>query len=239
MFEWSPLPGKNPFVSLVSLAEKYKWRNFSLILSLALTFGLFFGNLGELLPEDSGKNSAVLEKIWENIYSEDFITAKKLTQKELQSGKSESLALLSLYEICLNGLARPKQADEIRSKILRIWEKSYKKTFLEENYPLNLATWTRIVSVTPNILVLGAEYYTPYPVSPQKEGFYYHKFTAYNRFSKKAIQFFKLEKSSHTSNEYRLFEITAEGKANSIKNYGNSLPDIREEMKDVLHHLKL
>lgn len=149
------------------------------------------------------------------------------------------MPLLSLLEICLNGLARPKQADETRKKILQLWEKNYKRSFVEENYPLNLATWTRMAVVTPNILVLGAEYYIPYPINPKKDGFYYHKFTAYNRFTKRATKFFKLEKSSNTENEYRLYEISSEGEAISVKNYGNSIPDLRDEMKDVIRHLKL
>ncbi|EQA46077.1 hypothetical protein LEP1GSC050_3174 [Leptospira broomii serovar Hurstbridge str. 5399] len=228
----------NVFISERKIGEASRWRSLSLSLALLLTL-LLVDSPWDLLPEDSVKNTASVDKIWENIYSEDYISAKKLVQKELQSGKSDSLHLLSLLEICLNGLGRPKQADETRKKILQLWEKNYKRSFVEENYPLNLATWTRMAVVTPNILVLGSEYYIPYPINPKKDGFYYHKFTAYNRFTKRAIKFFKLEKSSNTENEYRLYEISSEGEAISIKNYGNALPDLREEMKDVTRHLKL
>ncbi|EPG74455.1 hypothetical protein LEP1GSC058_3191 [Leptospira fainei serovar Hurstbridge str. BUT 6] len=229
----------NVFISEKKIGETSRWRSLSLSLALLFTLLALAGSPWDLLPEDSAKNTASIDKIWENIYSEDYISAKKLVQKELQNGKSDSLPLLSLLEICLNGLARPKQADETRKKILQLWEKNYKRSFVEENYPLNLATWTRMAVVTPNILVLGAEYYIPYPINPKKDGFYYHKFTAYNRFTKRATKFFKLEKSSNTENEYRLYEISSEGEAISVKNYGNSIPDLRDEMKDVIRHLKL
>lgn len=210
-------------------------KRYLILLNVCLV--LSFLNLNLNAQEKS--SAANIEKIWENIYSQDFISAKKLVQKELQSSNSESLQLLSLMEICLNGLERYKQADESRKKILSVWEKNHKKAYLEENYPLNLATWTRMAVVTPNILVLGAEYYLPYPVNSKKEGFYYHKFTVYNRFSKQAVKFFKLENSPKTEKEYRLFEISEEGEAKLVKNYGNTLPDFRYEMKDVLKYINL
>ncbi|TGK39609.1 hypothetical protein [Leptospira andrefontaineae] len=206
---------------------------------ILLNLFLAFSFLNLSLNAQDKTSTASIEKIWENIYSQDFVSAKKLVQKELQSSNSESLQLLSLMEICLNGLERYKQADESRKKILNVWEKNHKKAYLEENYPLNLATWTRMAVVTPNILVLGAEYYLPYPVNAKKEGFYYHKFTAYNRYSKHAIKFFKLENSPKTEKEYRLFEISEEGEAKLVKSYGNTLPDFRDEMKDVIKYLNL
>lgn len=210
-------------------------RNYSLLI-LVLTFFLPASGFWVLISEEKPSS---IDKIWENIYAQDYTSAKKLIQKDLKGGKEESLPLLSLMEVCLNGLERYKQADEQRKKILSIWEKTHKKAFLEENYPLNLATWTRMVVVTPNILLLGAEYYLPYPVNAKKEGFYYHKFTAYNRFSRKASHFFKLEKSPSTDQEYRLFEIKDDGQSNLVKNYGDSLPDLRDEMKDIQKFLKL
>ncbi|TGK02972.1 hypothetical protein EHQ53_05765 [Leptospira langatensis] len=218
------------------LFENFVWKP---IISLNIALVLVLGPIFSLQTLYSQEKSSAIDKIWENIYSQDFITAKKLVQKELQTSDADSLQLLSLMEICLNGLERYKQADDSRKKILSVWEKNHKKAFVEENYPLNLATWTRIVKVTPNVLVLGAEYYLPYPVNAKKDGFYYHKFTAYNRFTKRPSKFFKLEKSPTTDKEYRLFEISEEGEAILVKSYGNALPDMREEMKDVLKHLKL
>ncbi|PJZ70012.1 hypothetical protein CH373_13150 [Leptospira perolatii] len=204
---------------------------------IALSFFVFVS--WEVFSEEKGSNAAVLDRIWEDIYSEDYISAKKLVQKELQAGKSESLSLLSLMEVCLNGLSRPKQADETRLRILQIWEKKHKKTFIEENYPLNLATWTRMVSVTPNVLLLGSEYYLPYPINASKDGFYFHKITAYNRYTKSPTKFFKLEKSNKTEGEYRLFEISVDGESNLLKSYGDTLPNLRDEMKDVARYLKI
>ncbi len=212
------------------------WRRNCFVLIILFTLYLPVSLFWELISEE--KPSSV-DKIWENIYALDFTSAKKLVQKGLQGENSESLQLLSLMEVCLNGLERYKQADEQRKKILSVWDKNHKKAFLEENYPLNLATWTRMAVITPNILVLGAEYYTPYPVNAKKEGFYYHKFTAYNRFTKRANRFLKLEKSPGTEQEYRLYEISEDGQASLVKSYGASVPDFRDEMKDVLKHLKL
>ncbi|TGK06979.1 hypothetical protein EHO59_02340 [Leptospira semungkisensis] len=218
------------------LSKNFVWKRNTLLCIALILFSGFFSSFSKL---DSQEKSSAIDKIWENIYAQDFITAKKLVQKELQTSDGDSLQLLSLMEICLNGLERYKQADESRKKILSVWEKNHKKAFLEENYPLNLATWTRIAKITPNVLVLGAEYYLPYPVNAKKQGFYYHKFTAYNRFTKRPSKFFKLEKSPTTEQEYRLFEISEEGEAILVRSYGNALPDMREEMKDVMKHLKL
>lgn len=171
------------------------------------------------------------EKIWQEIYNRDFHSSKKLVQLELaRSGKNETIPLLSLLEISLNGLQRHKQADETRKKILSIWENKFKKSFLDENYPINLSTWTRMVVVKPDSLLIGAEYFLPYPINASKDGFYYHKFTLYNRFSKKPTRFFKLEKSPSTQQEYRLYEIQADGESKQIKVYGDILPEMKDEM---------
>ncbi|MGQ2871613.1 hypothetical protein ACT533_13655, partial [Leptospira santarosai] len=116
-------------------------------------------------------------------------------------------------------------------------ESKYKKSFLEENYPINLATWTRMVIVKPDSLLIGAEYFIPYPINSNKEGFYYHKFTLYNRFSKKPTRFFKLEKSSVTNQEYRLYEINSDGEFKQIKIYGDILPEMKDEMNFLVGFL--
>lgn len=185
-----------------------------------------------LLSESTDPLSAqAQEKIWQEIYNQDFHSSKKMVQLELaRSGKNETIPLLSLLEISLNGLQRHKQANEIRKKILSIWESKYKKSFIDENYPINLATWTRMVIVKSDSLLIGAEYFLPYPINSNKDGFYYHKFTLYNRFSKKPTRFFKLEKSSATNQEYRLYEINSDGESKQIKTYGDILPEMKDEM---------
>ncbi|AYV56162.1 hypothetical protein EFP84_12000 [Leptospira kmetyi] len=185
-----------------------------------------------LLSESTDPLSAqAQEKIWQEIYNQDFHSSKKMVQLELaRSGKNETIPLLSLLEISLNGLQRHKQANEIRKKILSIWESKYKKSFIDENYPINLATWTRMVIVKSDSLLIGAEYFIPYPINANKDGFYYHKFTLYNRFSKKPTRFFKLEKSSATNQEYRLYEINSDGESKQIKTYGDILPEMKDEM---------
>ncbi|WP_016752476.1 hypothetical protein [Leptospira kirschneri] len=191
-----------------------------------------------LLSEST--ETQIREKIWQEIYNQDFHSSKKLVQLELaKSGKNETISLLSFLEISLNGLQRHKQANDIRKKILSIWETKYKKTFVEENYPINLSTWTRMIIVKPNTMLVGAEYFIPYPINPNKDGFYYHKFTLYNRFSKKPTRFFKLEKSSTTNQEYCLYEINSDGESKQIKNYGDTLPEMKDEMSFLMEFLSI
>ncbi|MDI7210782.1 hypothetical protein [Leptospira santarosai] len=211
----------------------------ALLLSLICASSLWITLPLSLLSESTDSLSVqVQEKIWQEIYSQDFHSSKKLVQLELsKSGKNETIPLLSLLEISLNGLQRHKQANDIRKKILSIWESKYKKSFLEENYPINLATWTRMVIVKPDSLLIGAEYFIPYPINSNKEGFYYHKFTLYNRFSKKPTRFFKLEKSSVTNQEYRLYEINSDGEFKQIKIYGDILPEMKDEMNFLVGFL--
>lgn len=147
--------------------------------------------------------------------------------------------MLSFLEISLNGLQRHKQANDIRKKILSIWETKYKKTFVEENYPINLSTWTRMIIVKSDTMLVGAEYFIPYPINSNKDGFYYHKFTLYNRFSKKPTRFFKLEKSSTTNQEYCLYEINSDGESKQIKNYGDTLPEMKDEMSFLMGFLSI
>ncbi|PJZ56983.1 hypothetical protein [Leptospira barantonii] len=202
------------------------------LLALICTATLWITLPLSLLSESTDPLSAqAQEKIWQEIYNQDFHSSKKMVQLEIaRSGKNETIPLLSLLEISLNGLQRHKQANEIRKKVLSIWESKYKKSFIDENYPINLATWTRMVIVKSDSLLIGAEYFIPYPINTNKDGFYYHKFTLYNRFSKKATRFFKLEKSSATNQEYRLYEINSDGESKQIKTYGDILPEMKDEM---------
>ncbi|EMO25697.1 hypothetical protein LEP1GSC170_4149 [Leptospira interrogans serovar Bataviae str. HAI135] len=59
----------------------------------------------------------IREKIWQEIYNQDFHSSKRLVQLELaKSGKNETISLLSFLEISLNGLERHKQANDVRKK---------------------------------------------------------------------------------------------------------------------------
>ncbi|TGL78367.1 hypothetical protein [Leptospira yasudae] len=220
-----------PIEDITRSIRRYANRS-ALLLALIAVSSLWITLPLSLLSQNTDPLSEqVQEKIWQEIYNKDFHSSKKLVQLELsRSGKNETIPLLSLLEISLNGLERYKQANEIRRKILSIWESKYKKTFLDENYPINLATWTRMVLVKSDSLLIGAEYFIPYPINSSKDGFYFHKFTLYNRFSKKPTRFFKLERSSATNQEYRLYEINADGESKQIKVYGDILPEMKDEM---------
>ncbi|EMY77015.1 hypothetical protein LEP1GSC060_3228 [Leptospira weilii serovar Ranarum str. ICFT] len=213
-------------------------RDHFLFLSVLICTASVWITLPPSLLSENTESAQVQERIWQEIYNQDFHSSKKLVQLELvKSGKNETIPLLSLLEISLNGLQRYKQAKDVRLKILSIWESKHKKSFLEENYPINLATWTRMVIVKRDSLFIGAEYFMPYPINTNKEGFYYHKFTLYNRFSKNPTRFFKLEKSSATNQEYRLYEINVDGESKQIKSYGDILPEMKDEMSFLAEFL--
>ena len=184
-----------------------------------------------LLPDDN-------TKIWNYIYENNFKDALTTVENSL-ARDTENINLLSLREVCQNGLQNSKDADLTRKKILGIWNKKHKESFLSENYPINLATWIRIVEVKPSSLLIGSEYFTPYPVNPEKVGYFYHKFTVYNRYTQEPAKFYKLEKSKTTSGRYKLFEIDSDGKTTEVADYGQTLPDIRKEANTILKKLNL
>ena len=175
------------------------------------------------------------EKIWEEIYNENFKSANDLVKNQLNQDK-ENLQLLSLHLITLNGLEKYKEASKIKSKLESIWKSKHKKNYLQENYPINLSSYLSAVVIKPNDVIIGAEYYIPYPISKNKAGFYYNKITVYNKETKKPDKFFKLEKSSATENEFILFEVSSGGKAKKVKNYGTSIPDIKNEIKSDIRN---
>lgn len=184
------------------------------------------------------KKQSLQKQIWNHIYKEEFKKALELVGSQLKK-KPENLKLLSLMEICQNGLNNTADADKTRKKIISVWEKKYKREFIKNDYPINLASYTRMVVVTPSSLVLAAEYYTPYPVNREKDGYYYHKITIYNRSSKSPAKFFKLEKSTKTDDQYILYLIEADGKNEEIRKYGESKPDIRDEVNTILKKMNL
>ena len=168
------------------------------------------------------------KKVWDYFYNNNFKDAMTEIDRSLTKD-SENIKLLSLKESCLNGLKKVKEANKTRVKILSIWNKNHKKNFISANYPINLATYIRIVEVKPSSIVIGSEYFIPYPVNQTKDGYYYHKFTVYNRYSKKPDKFFKLENSKATSGRYKLFEIDSDGTTKEIADYGKTIPDIHKE----------
>ena len=177
-------------------------------------------------------------KIWNYIHENKFSDALTVVDN-LLSRDADNINLLSLREVCQNGMQKNRDADLTRKKILAVWNKKHKESFISENYPINLATWIRIVEVKPSSLLVGSEYFTPYPVNPEKEGYFYHKFTVYNRYTQEPAKFYKLEKSRATSGRYKLFEIEADGKTSEVADYGQTLPDIRKEANTILKKLNL
>ncbi len=198
---------------------------------------IFFLTMSSLSGEETGLGF-VHEKIWNEIYSENYANSEKLTLGELEKSP-ENLKLLSLLEISLNGQGRKKEAQVTRKKIFEIWKRKYKSAFIKENYPLNLATYPRMVEVKPSSLLIGSEFYMPYPVNKEKTGYYYNKIVVYNRFTKKPAKFFKLEKSDSSSGVYILYEIEQDGNSKKIKEYSTRLPSLRDEMEEVVKFLGL
>ncbi|MCE9501981.1 MAG: hypothetical protein K8R21_15985 [Leptospira sp.] len=197
---------------------------------------LFALSLNTSIAEEA-KNSK-FEHIWNEIYANDFHAAKKHVLAEIDKS-GENINILSLYEITLNGLDRRKEAAKIRKRIFEIWTEKHKGNFIKENYPLNLSTYPRIVIAKPSSLIIGSEYFLPYPTGKDKSGFFYNKIVVYNVFTKRPSKFFKLEKSKSTDGIYILYEIENDGKSSRVQSYSDKLPNLRDEINDVIRHLKL
>ncbi|MBE7413270.1 MAG: hypothetical protein L6Q54_15015 [Leptospiraceae bacterium] len=197
---------------------------------------IFLFSIDQISGEEKYSNSQ--EKIWEEIYSGNFTKSQELILKELNKSP-ENLQLLSLLEISQNGQGLKKEALSTRKKIFVVWKKKHKSSFIQANYPLNLATYPRIVEVKPSMLLIGSEYFLPYPMNKEKSGYYYNKIVVYNRFTKKPVRFFKLEKLNNSGSIYSLYEIKEDGKSNKIKDYTNKLPSLRSELDEIVKILDL
>jgi hypothetical protein len=192
---------------------------------------LFFWGVKSVHP--SGKLPEKLTKqIWDHIYANQFDEVKAIVLSEYNTYKN-NIALLSFYEIALNGLGDKPKANKVRKKIFKIWKKNHKSHYEKENYPVNLSNYIRVAITTDKHLFLGSEYYTPYPINSKKEGYYYHKIMVYDKSSKKLLGLYKLEKSKYTNEEYVLFKIEPSGTSASVQNYGNTEPDLSDEIEKI------
>ncbi|MCB1156591.1 MAG: hypothetical protein H7A25_10795 [Leptospiraceae bacterium] len=201
-----------------------------------LTFSIFLLFTFSLLASDK-LPSSLSEKIWENIYAEDWKEARKVIIDNYKE-YSGNIDILSLYEIVLNGQGKKENAAKIRKKILRIWNEKHKDEYVKANYPLNLSHYLRQAVIHSHYLILASEFFLPYPINSSREGFYYHKIIVYNRKTRKAEHLYKLEKSKFTEENFILYEINSSGTSKKIHSYGKELPEIQEEVKKILDIIK-
>jgi hypothetical protein len=176
--------------------------------------------------------ATLTQKIWASIYENNFEEAKKTILDSYGKYKN-NLDILSFYEIVLNGLDERADANKMRRKILKIWNKKHRKHYEKENYPLNLSNYIRIAFTTDKYLFIGSEYYLPYPINFAKEGHYYHKITVFDKQTKKPVHLYKLEKSKYTNDDYILYKIESSGTSSVVHNYGKTDPALSEEMDKV------
>ena len=179
-------------------------------------------------------SESLSDRIWEHLYNNETQKAKILIEKELLKSP-ENLNLLSLYEVTLNAMDKKQESLKTYKKIKSIWNKNHKKKYIREKYPINLASWVRIAVIRPDVLLLASEYYLPYPVNRDEEGYYYHKITIYNRQTKNPVDFYKLEKSRNTNENHILFRIKPDGKNEIAKDFGTTLPGLQEQVDIVLN----
>lgn len=194
-------------------------------------FTLIFAENGSKV----GKN--IYNQIWDEIYNSEFESARTMVLAELKKDK-DNIKLLSLYEIIYNALDKPDKANKARDKILKLWNQNHKESYLKENYPVNLSNYTRVVKFYSNHILIGAEYFIPYPVNQKMDGYYYYKFTAFNKNSKSVDHLYKLEKSKLTNEDYVLFEVFINGKSERLKSYNKEIPDISQCINDISSRLK-
>ena len=61
----------------------------------------------------------------------------------------------------LNGQGKSREADELRERIRKLWEKDYKAEWIAKGSPVGESSWARVVGSSKDYDVFGVEYFVP------------------------------------------------------------------------------
>jgi hypothetical protein len=177
------------------------------------------------------------EKIQALLRTGKFNEAEPLARECVQQ-LPEEIYFLGQLEMVLNGQGKFREADELRDKIRKVWERDYKAKWIAKGSPVGESSWARVVGSSKEYDVFGAEYFVPRLLegSDRKHGLVaFYKVIAFPKTADGASRIFQLNKSA---NEKHYFLEEFSDKAISMaKMYGNELPDIRAVVADAIGYL--
>lgn len=140
----------------------------------------------------------------------------------------ENIAFLSNLDIIYNGLEEIEKANNIRKKILKIWNKEYKDDWILRGSPIAESTWARYLKVTNSHIIIGTEYFMPEKLGDITN---YYKIILQDKFDQKIVRIYKLEHSNIIEEYYVLSEIN-KGSFTQQISFGNKKPDLYQLMEN-------
>ena len=178
------------------------------------------------------------EKIQALLRAGKFNEAEPLARECFQQ-LPEEIYFLGQFEMVLNGQGKFREADELRDKIRKLWEKDHQAR-IAKGSSLGESSWARVVGSSNEYDVFGVEYFVPRLLegSDRKDPgalIAFYKVIAFPKMANGPSRIFQLDKSA---NEKHFFLEEFSDKAISMaKIYGNELPDIRAVVEDAIGYL--
>ena len=205
--------------------------------SFVVLFGFFFTSFLVQAQSDSElvENSKVIQKL---VFEGKFKEAEPYVQKCLQKVPND-MYFLSQLDIVLNGQQRFQEADQLRNKILEIWNRDHKQAWISKGSPVAERAWLRMIGFAKDYNVAATEYYIPEPLNPATPDntiTNFYKFIVIPKSQAVKERLFKLEMSKLREEYYVLSEISDKG-FRQVRPYGSQKPDIRTVLKDLILYL--
>ena len=201
-----------------------------IFLSLAVT------GSAQLFKSDLDQKS---EEIQALLRSGKFDEAEPLVRECIRQVPSE-IYFLAQLEMVLNGEGKFGEADELRDRIRKLWEKDYKAAWIAKGSPVGESSWARVVGSSKDYDVFGTEYFVPRLLEGRDRKdptalIGYYKVIALPKKGSGPSRIFQLDKSASEKN-YFLEEFSE--KAISIAEvYGHAMPGIRSVVTDAISYL--
>jgi hypothetical protein len=179
------------------------------------------------------------EKIQVLLRARKFDEAEPLVRECIRRLPKE-IYFLAQLEMVLNGQGRFGDADKLRDRIRKLWEKDYKAAWIAKGSPVAESSWSRVVGSSKDYDVFGAEYFVPRLLEGRDRKdplalIAYYKVIALPKEGSGPSRIFQLDKSASEKN-YFLEEFSE--KAISIAEvYGNAMPGIRSVVADAISYL--
>ena len=176
------------------------------------------------------------EKIQALLRGGKFNEAEPLVRECIQQ-LPEEIYFTGQLEMVLNGQGKFREADELRDKIRKVWERDYKAKWIAKGSPVGESSWARVVGFSKEYDVFGVEYFVPrLLVGSRNDSLVaFYKVIAFPKTANGPSRIFQLDKSPNEKNYF--LEEFSDKAISMAKMYGNELPDIRAVVADAIGYL--
>jgi hypothetical protein len=179
------------------------------------------------------------EKIQALLRAGKFDEAEPLARECIRQ-LPEEIYFLGQLEMVLNGQGKSREADELRERIRKLWEKDYKAEWIAKGSPVGESSWARVVGSSKDYDVFGVEYFIPRLLegADRKDRLAliaYYKVIALKKQGNGPSRIFQLNKSANE--EHYFLEEFSQKAISMAEMYGNEMPDIRTVVRDAISYL--